>query len=95
MTDQEFHSGFTQVFWTCTALLNGRTISHQAEIREVRGWRLGAIIHRLRHDYGWPVETTFKGNVRVAHYSLPAVCDKAALKLPPSATALGSDGGAE
>jgi len=48
MSSNQWFSGHSQVFWTCKALLEGRTINHRMEIREVRGWRLGAIIHRLR-----------------------------------------------
>ena len=81
-------SGGSQVAWTCKALLAGRTISHQTEIREVRGWRLGAIIHRLRHEYGWPIQTDRRGPSRVAHYSLAPDTSPEALRFPPSARAL-------
>lgn len=89
MTDDQFYSGQTQVFWTCKALLDGRTISHRTEIRELRGWRLGAIIHRLKADYAWPIQTTYSTPDNVAFYSLKADVDRAALRFPPSAKALG------
>jgi hypothetical protein len=89
MTDNQFYSGETQVFWTCKALLDGRTISHVTEIREVRGWRLGAIIHRLKADYAWPIQTSYRSPDNVAFYSLKPDADRAALRLPPSAKALG------
>ncbi len=88
MTDK-FYSGETQVFWTCKALLDGRTISHATEIREVNGWRLGAIIHRLKADYAWPIQTRYRSPDNVAFYSLSPDADRAALRLPPSAKALG------
>ncbi|MFD2739961.1 hypothetical protein ACFSUD_10305 [Sulfitobacter aestuarii] len=95
MTQSKFYSSDSQVFWTCKALLNGRTISHKTEIREVRGWRLGAIVHRLRHDYGWPIHTEYRGPQNVAHYSLKAGIDRAALRFPRSASALGKREGAQ
>ncbi len=48
MNSDKWYSGETQVFWTCKAFLDGRTITHKTEIREVHGWRLGAIVHRLK-----------------------------------------------
>ncbi len=92
MTHENFYSSDSQVYWTCKALRDGRTISHKTEIREVRGWRLGAIIHRLRHDYGWPIQAEYRGPQNVAYYSLKAGIDRAALRLPRSARALGNDG---
>jgi hypothetical protein len=89
MTDEQFYSGKTQVFWACKALLDGRTISHVNEIQEVRGWRLGAVIHRLKTDYAWPIQTRYRSPDNVAFYSLKADVDRAALLLPPSAKALG------
>ena len=89
-----WYSGKTQVFWTCKALLDGRTISHKTEIREVRGWRLGAIVHRLRHDYGWPIHVEYRGPQNIAHYWLDPDADRASLRLPSSARALGVEGDA-
>jgi hypothetical protein len=89
----KWYSGTTQVYWTCKALLDDRTISHKTEIREVRGWRLGAIIHRLKSEFGWPIMVEYRGPENVAHYWLRKDADKAALRLPRSAEALGVDGG--
>lgn len=83
-----WHSNRTQVYWTCKALLDGRTINHMDEIGEVRGWRLGAIIHNLRHRYNWPIETQYRGPERIAHYTLRKPCDKRRLKWPRSARRL-------
>lgn len=89
MTDDQFYSGQTQVFWVCEALLDGRTISQETEIREVRGWRLGAIIHRLKADYAWPICAAYRHPDNVAFYSLSPDTDRATLRFPASATALG------
>src|SRR6056297_897960 len=90
MTKQErTFSSPTQVFWCCKALLDGRVISHKTEIREVKGWRLGAIIHLLRSKYHWPIDVEYKGSECVAHYRLRPGTDIARLKYPPSAKALG------
>ncbi len=90
--NDHWHSNRTQVFWTCKALREGRTITHMDEIGEVRGWRLGAIIHNLRHKYGWPIHTEYRGPDRIAHYSLPKSCDQQRLKWPRSARPLSADG---
>lgn len=94
MSSNQWYSGKTQVFWTCKALLDGRTISHKTEIREVRGWRLGAIVHRLKHDYGWPIRVEYRGPQNIAHYWLDPDADRASLRLPSSARALGVEGDA-
>ena len=39
-----FYSGPTQVAWACRVLLSGRTIGHDDEIAEAKGWRLAAIV---------------------------------------------------
>jgi hypothetical protein len=71
MTKSErWFSSPTQVFWCCKALIEGRSISHRTEIREVRGWRLAAIAHRLKHHYGWPIVVEFKGPENTAYYQL-------------------------
>jgi hypothetical protein len=88
MAEEKFYSSGTQVYWTCKALLANRTISHRTEIREVHGWRLGAIIHRLKHDYNWPINAEYRGPQNVAHYSLKADIDRSELCFPPSAKAL-------
>ena len=95
MSSNGWYSGETQVFWTCKALLDGRTISHRTEIREVRGWRLGAIVHRLRWEYGWPIEVEYRGPENVAHYKLRPGTDPATLRFPRSARALGAPETAE
>ncbi|MEP3332126.1 hypothetical protein [Sedimentitalea sp.] len=84
------YSNNTQVYWTCKALLDGRTISHQTEIREVRGWRLGAIIHRLKSEYGWPIVSEYRGPENVAYYSMKAGFYRPDLRLPRSAQSLGN-----
>jgi len=88
MSHDQFYSSDSQVFWTCKALLDNRTINHRTEIREVRGWRLGAIIHRLRHHYGWPIQAEYRGPQNVAHYSLKEGIDRSKLHCPRSARAL-------
>ncbi|WP_324752109.1 hypothetical protein [Roseovarius sp. Pro17] len=95
MMHDNFYSSDSQVFWTYKALIDGRTISHKSEIREVRGWSLGAIIHRLRHDCGWPTQAEYRGPLSVAHYSLKAGIDRAALRFPKSARALDNGGAAQ
>ncbi len=94
MQDDQFYSGETQVFWTCKALLDGREISHVTEIREVHGWRLGAIIHRLKSEYAWPIQTRYRSPDNVAFYSLTPDADRTKLRFPPSAKALGERQGA-
>ncbi|QBX34674.1 hypothetical protein E4191_08095 [Paracoccus liaowanqingii] len=85
---ERWYSNPTQVFWTCDALTRGRVISHKTEIREVKGWRLGAIIHRLKSAYGWPIVTELRGPENIAHYRLALGTDLAGLRYPPSAQAL-------
>ncbi|WP_240482127.1 hypothetical protein [Ruegeria marisrubri] len=68
--------------------MDGRTISHKTEIREVRGWRLGAIVHRLKSEYGWPILTEYRGPENVAYYSMKPGFDRAALRFPRSARSL-------
>jgi hypothetical protein len=89
MTRQDrWFSGETQVYWTCNALISGRVISHKTEIREVKGWRLGAIIHLLKSKYRWPIDVEYKGPECVAHYRLRPGTDPARLTYPPSAIGL-------
>lgn len=83
-----WYSSPTQVYWACKALLTGRTISHRTEIREVRGWRLAAIVERLRRQYGWPIDVDYRGPDNTAHYRLRPGTDPASLRFPPSAKAL-------
>lgn len=83
-----WHSNRTQIYWTCKALVQGRTINHMDEIGEARGWRLGAIIHNLRHKYNWPIQTDYRGPERIAHYRLPGRTDWRGLEFPRSAKRL-------
>jgi len=78
----------TQIYWTCKALIEGRTISHKTEIREVKGWRLAAIVHRLKDSFNWPIQTEFRGPDNIAHYRLTPGTDPARLRFPPSAKQL-------
>lgn len=94
MTDR-FYSSSSQVYWCCKALLDGRTISHKTEIREVKGWRLGAIVHRLKSRYDWPILAEYRGPENIAHYRLAPGFDRARLKFPRSAKALAEEGGGE
>lgn len=93
MTTEKWYSNDTQVSWACRSLLNGRTISHQSEIREVKGWRLSAIIHRLRRDYGWPIAVEYRGPENVAYYRLKPDTDRAKLRFPRSAKGLANGEG--
>ena len=95
-SSDRWYSSPTQVFWTCEALIRGRIISTKSEIRAVKGWRLAAIVHRLKDDYGWPILTDYRGPENVAHYRLEPGTDIARLRFPPSAKSLadGLKGGA-
>lgn len=95
MKPDRFYSNPTQVFWCCKALLGGRVISHKTEIREVKGWRLGAIIHTLRKKYDWPIIAEYRGPENIAFYRLPPATDRTTLRFPPSAKMLAEKGGDE
>lgn len=91
-----WHSGETQIYWTCKALIGGRTISHIDEIGEVQGWRLGAIICALKRKYDWPIRADYKAPENVAYYTLAPDTDWRKLKFPQSARSLlplNGDGG--
>lgn len=94
-SSDRWYSNATQVFWCCEALLRGKCISTKSEIRAVKGWRLAAIVHRLKSDYGWPIQTEYRGAENVAHYRLAQGTDMSRLRFPPSAKALADrlDGG--
>ena len=94
MKTDRWYSNPTQVYWTCKSLLEGRTISTKTEIREVKGWRLGAIIHTLKSRYGWPILAEYRGPENVAHYRLAPGADRTRLRFPPSAKTLAQEGGA-
>lgn len=87
-----FYSGPTQIAWACDALLSGRTIGHDDEIGEVNGWRLAAIVWRLKNAYGWPVDTIYTGPENHARYKLALDCNRSNLRFPPSARHLGKGG---
>jgi hypothetical protein len=78
-----WYSGDTQVKWACLQLMQGREISHCDEICEVSGWRLSAIIHKLRHRYKWPIVTRYDFN-RIGHYRLEKGVIAGELKKPRS-----------
>lgn len=94
MSSNKWYSGTTQVYWVCKALIDGRTITHKTEIREVRGWRLGAIIHRLKTEFSWPIEVAYRGPENIAHYWLSKDADVCSLRFPRSAQALSDMGDA-
>lgn len=87
-----WYSSPTQVYWTCKALIEGREISHKTEIREVKGWRLAAIVWKLQHEFGWPIESNPRGPEAVAYYRLAPGTDPAKLRYPPSAAHLAEGG---
>lgn len=78
-----WYSDDTQIRWACLQLMQGREISHACEIAEANGWRLSAIIHKLRHQFKWPIETRYDEN-RHAHYRLEKNTDGEKLKKPRS-----------
>lgn len=94
MAHHGFYSSATQVEWACRALLSGRTIGHGDEISEAQGWRLAAIIHRLKRRYDWPIQTVYAGPENHAQYKLEPGCDRSRLRFPRSARHL-SAGGAQ
>ncbi len=95
MPQAHFYAKPTSVFWTCKALLDGRTISQLTQIQNVKGWRLPAVIHRLKTEYGWPIHTEYTSPGQVALYCLAPDTDRAKLRFPRSAQALGdTEGGA-
>ena len=83
-----FHSSPTQIYWCCNALLEGRTLSHKTEIREVNGWRLASIVCELKLKYHWPILADYRGPDNIAHYRLNPSCNPAELTFPRSARAL-------
>ena len=80
-----FYSNASQVSWACAALLSGRSIGHEDEIGEAQGWRLSAIVWRLKRQYGWPILTEYTGPENHARYKLTPGIDRAKLQFPPSA----------
>ena len=90
MSQAHFYSNPTSVYWTCKALMDGQTISQLTQIQNVKGWRLPAVIHRLKAEYHWPICTEYRQPDGVAFYSLPPDVDRATLRFPKSAVALGN-----
>ena len=84
----------SQVEWACAALLSGRTIGHSDEINEAQGWRLSAIVWRLKRKYGWPITTEYVGPENRASYKLQPGIDRAGLRFPRSAQGLAQGGAA-
>lgn len=78
-----WYSSETQIRWACLMLIRGREISHAHEIAESNGWRLGAIIHRLKKHYKWPIVVRY-GERGIAYYRLGREADTEALRKPPS-----------
>lgn len=68
----------TQQAWVKAQLISGRSLTHP-DLIEIcggcGGWRLGAIIHKLRAD-GWPIHSTAIAGGCEANppvkYSIPA-----------------------
>lgn len=94
MTEHGFYSSDSQVKWARAALLSGRTIGHNDEITEAQGWRLAAIVWRLKHRYGWPISTEYVGPENRASYKLQTGIDRAKLHFPKSAASLAQGGAA-
>ncbi len=78
-----WYSSETQIRWACLMLIKGREISHAHEIAEANGWRLGAIIHRLKKRFNWPIQARY-GERGIAYYRLAKGTDTEALKKPRS-----------
>ena len=89
------YSNPTSVYWTCKALLDGRTISQLTQIQNVKGWRLPAVIHRLKTEYDWPICTEYTSPGHIALYRLSLDADLTELNFPKSAKALGQGEGAQ
>ncbi|WP_299872679.1 hypothetical protein [uncultured Sulfitobacter sp.] len=89
MPQAHSYSKPTSVYWTCKALTEGQTISQLTQIQNVKGWRLPAVIHRLKAEYHWPICTEYRQPDGVAFYSLSPDVDRATLRFPKSAEALG------
>jgi hypothetical protein len=89
-----FYSNPSQRYWVCASLLAGRTLTTKTEIREVQGWRLAAVIHVLIHEYGWPIDSEYRGRDNIKHYWLRRGADRSKLRFPSSARSLADEGGA-
>ena len=89
--NERWFSNPTNIYWTCDALCSGRILSTRNQIREVKGWRLAAVIEKLRSTYGWPIITEYRGPEKVAYYRLPAGTEVSKLAFPPSASRLATE----
>lgn len=89
---ERWYSNPMQIFWTCEALTEGRTLSTKTEIREVNGWRLAAICHKLATVYHWPTLVDYRGPENIAHYHLAPGTGISRLVFPPSARTLAEGG---
>jgi hypothetical protein len=87
-----WYSNPTQVYWACKNLVDGRTILTKTGFREVKGWRLGDIVHSLLKKSGWPILAVSQGPQNVAHNNLAPRTDRASLRFPPSAKRLSEQG---
>ena len=87
MAAANFYSKPTSVYIACKLLLDGQTISQITLMQSGHGWRLGAIMHRLRWECGWPIYTEYTSG-RIALYSLAPGTDPTKLRLPKSAEGL-------
>lgn len=92
MKHEGFYSSDTQIEWACRAFLSGRTIGHDDEITEAKGWRLAAIVWRLKHRYGWPILAEYVGTENRASYKLAPDADRTRLRFPRSAQTLAGNG---
>ncbi|HDY96308.1 hypothetical protein LCGC14_0153770 [marine sediment metagenome] len=90
MKSYKLYSHDKQVHWSCKTLVDQCETSHSPEIKEVSGWRLGAIIQRLKPDYGWPIKTRYHSSWNVAIASPPVETDRTDQCFPPSEPALGN-----
>lgn len=88
---KHWHSSETQIYWTCEALIERRFMSYKIEIREVRCWRLAAIVHCLKDEFGWPITTQYRCPENVGHYMLRDVANVSKLRFSTSAQALSDE----
>ncbi|NVK48035.1 MAG: hypothetical protein HWE33_17245 [Rhodobacteraceae bacterium] len=88
MAKDRYYSNPTQIYWVCKNLIAGRTLTHKTEIREVNGWRLAAVIHKLKEDFHWPIRDQYRGKDNIKHYWLAPGTDPRFLSYPVSAVRL-------
>lgn len=92
MPKRDWYSNPTQIRWICDQLRKWVEISHLDEVAAVRGWRLAAVVHRLKREFDWPIVSDRRGPNRIAFYRLAPGTDLSALKMPPSALRADDDG---